>query len=177
MKQAVNLRFDFLYLGAVSLLPLTIFFICLHRVEDLRSPETREDLVRVTYDGKMSWTTYNMVTFSCQLNMSSFPSDEHNCTMFQAFMGDDWPFVQFSSLQVQRSPYFIENTEFHITEFEVSVCNKAHNILIVSSSGIIFKPSNASPRDFNLSTKHCMRIKTDWFIFRFCHMDRWPCWI
>ena len=61
-----------------------------------------------------------MLKFSCTLNMSSFPSDEHNCSLVQSFMGDKWPDVQFGPLMVYKNRYYTENTEYNITAFEVS---------------------------------------------------------
>ena len=111
-------------------------FLCLnvfcHRVEDLKSPEVMEDLVKVSHDGSMSWMMSTMITYSCQLNMSSFPSDEHQCPLILAFMGDEWPFVQFSSLNLFKSKYYIDNTEFNITDYKVSFLHNSSSCRHVS---------------------------------------------
>ena len=53
--------------------------------------------------------------------MSLFPSDEHYCPLNLTFVGDRWPRVQFSSLNLYKSSYYIDNTEFNITDYQVSV--------------------------------------------------------
>lgn len=81
-------------------------------------------MVEVSHNGSMKWLSYKMVTFSCEMDMSQFPSDSHQCLMVMMFMGDKYPSVMFGSSTAQTSKYTLPNTEFNVTSFTVSEKNK-----------------------------------------------------
>lgn len=94
-------------------------------MENVRSPETVEESVQINHDGNMTWFTHNVLTYTCAMDMSNYPTDIQICPMTLMSTQDKFPAVIFRKVEGGVYSFISLNSEYNVTKIEVRIKNNS----------------------------------------------------